>query len=49
MPNKVIIYLHGFNSASLDLNGNLLTNKEKLLVMQEFCTEKKRPVSYTQC
>lgn len=40
MQNKVIIYLHGFNSASLDLNGNLLTNKEKLLVMQEFCTEK---------
>ena len=40
MPNKVIIYLHGFNSASLDLNGNLLTRKEKLLVMQNFCAEK---------
>jgi len=37
---KVIIYLHGFNSASVDLDGNLLTNKEKLLVMQEFCSEK---------
>ena len=36
---KAIIYLHGFNSASLDLNGNLLTNKDKLLVMQTFCTE----------
>jgi len=37
---KVIIYLHGFNSASVDLDGNLLTNKEKLLVMQEFCSKK---------
>jgi len=34
---KAIIYLHGFNSASLDLDNNLLINKEKLLVMQEFC------------
>lgn len=40
MNKKAIIYLHGFNSASLDLNGNLLINKEKLLVMQEFCAEK---------
>lgn len=37
---KAIIYLHGFNSASLDLNGTLLTSKDKLLVMQSFCTEK---------
>lgn len=40
MNKKTIIYLHGFNSASLDLNGKLLTSKEKLLVMQAFCTEK---------
>jgi predicted esterase YcpF (UPF0227 family) len=40
MTKTVIIYLHGFNSASLDLNGNLLTSKEKLLVMQEFCADK---------
>ena len=40
MKQKAIIYLHGFNSASLDLAGNLLTNKEKLLVMQEFCLQK---------
>jgi len=37
---KAIIYLHGFNSASLDLDNNLLINKEKLLVMQEFCEQK---------
>ena len=37
MSKKAIIYLHGFNSASLDVNGNLLTNKEKLVVMQDFC------------
>ncbi|GFO77570.1 uncharacterized protein BPLS_P6085 [Bathymodiolus platifrons methanotrophic gill symbiont] len=37
---KAIIYLHGFNSASLDLDDNLLTNKEKLLVMQAFCLQK---------
>lgn len=36
---NVIIYLHGFNSASLNINGHLLTNKEKLLIMQEFCTQ----------
>ena len=40
MTKTVIIYLHGFNSASLDLNGNLLTSKEKLLVTQKFCLEK---------
>ena len=40
MLKKAIIYLHGFNSASLDLDGNLLTGKEKLLVMQQFCAQK---------
>lgn len=40
MNKKAIIYLHGFNSASLDLNGNLLINKQKLLLMQDFCAEK---------
>lgn len=40
MNNKAIIYLHGFNSASLDLSGNLLTNKEKLRVMRDFCADK---------
>lgn len=40
MNKKAIIYLHGFNSASLDLNGNLLINKDKLLLMQNFCKEK---------
>jgi uncharacterized protein len=40
MKKKAIIYLHGFNSASLDLAGNLLTKKEKLLVLQEFCAQK---------
>ncbi|MCX7085438.1 MAG: hypothetical protein NTY69_07840 [Methylococcales bacterium] len=39
MNKIVIIYLHGFNSASLNINGNLLTNKEKLLIMQEFCNQ----------
>lgn len=37
---KAIIYLHGFNSASLDSEENLLTRKEKLQVMQEFCEQK---------
>ncbi len=40
MTKKAIIYLHGFNSASLDVNGNLLVGKEKLRVMQAFCAEK---------
>lgn len=40
MKKKAIIYLHGFNSASLDLDGNLLTSKEKLLVIQELCSQK---------
>jgi len=34
---KAIIYLHGFNSASIGLGGELLTSKEKLRVMQIFC------------
>lgn len=37
---KAIIYLHGFNSASLGLNGNLLQSKQKLVVMQDFCRQK---------
>lgn len=37
---KAIIYLHGFNSASVDLNDHLLTSKEKLVVMQEYCLRK---------
>lgn len=40
MLKKAIIYLHGFNSASLDLNDELLTSKEKLLVLQQFCLQK---------
>ena len=32
-----IIYLHGFNSASVDLSGNLLTSKQKLVVLDRFC------------
>ena len=39
MTPKAIIYLHGFNSASLNLDGKLLTGKEKLLIMQAFCTK----------
>jgi predicted esterase YcpF (UPF0227 family) len=37
--NKAIIYLHGFNSASLDLTGHLLISKQKLLVLNRFCQE----------
>jgi len=37
---KAIIYLHGFNSASLDIEGELLTSKEKLLVLEQFCLQK---------
>jgi len=40
MMKKAIIYLHGFNSASLGLAGELLISKEKLLVMQQFCLQK---------
>ncbi|MCK5122287.1 MAG: hypothetical protein KAQ91_09900 [Methylococcales bacterium] len=40
MMKKAIIYLHGFNSASLNLDGELLTSKEKLLVLQQFCLQK---------
>lgn len=40
MKKKAIIYLHGFNSASLDPEGNLLTGKDKLKVMQAFCAQK---------
>ena len=34
-----IIYLHGFNSASLDRDGNMLQSKQKLVVMQAFCQQ----------
>jgi len=34
---NAIIYLHGFNSASLDLAGHLLTSKQKLVVLDRFC------------
>lgn len=37
---KAIIYLHGFNSASLDQSGNLLTTKQKLVVLDKFSREK---------
>jgi len=37
---KAIIYLHGFNSASLDLKGDLLASKDKLLLLQAFCLQK---------
>lgn len=40
MTKKAIIYLHGFNSASLDMQGHLLTGKEKLRVLQAFCSER---------
>jgi len=36
---QAIIYLHGFNSASVDLSGNLLKTKQKLLVLDRFCQE----------
>ena len=36
---NAIIYLHGFNSASLDLSGNLLTTKQKLVVLDRFCQQ----------
>lgn len=34
-----IIYLHGFNSASLDLVGNLVASKKKLVVLNQFCLD----------
>jgi len=40
MMKKAIIYLHGFNSASLDLEGELLISKEKLQVLEQFCSQK---------
>lgn len=36
----VIIYLHGFNSASVDAEGNLLSSKPKLPILAEFCRRK---------
>ena len=40
MMKKAIIYLHGFNSASLDLEADLLISKEKLQVLEQFCSQK---------
>ena len=40
MTQKAIIYLHGFNSASVDSSGHLLTSKDKLRVLQSFCKAK---------
>jgi predicted esterase YcpF (UPF0227 family) len=37
---KIIIYLHGFNSASLDQSGSLLTSKQKLVVLDRYTKEK---------
>jgi len=41
MPDskQAIIYLHGFNSASLDLPDKLLVAKQKLAVLDEFCQQ----------
>ena len=36
---NAIIYLHGFNSASVDLSGNLLISKQKLVLLNRFCQE----------
>jgi len=38
---NAIIYLHGFNSASLDLSGHLLLSKQKLVVLNRFCQQHK--------
>ncbi|MCK5120381.1 MAG: hypothetical protein KAQ91_00285 [Methylococcales bacterium] len=38
---NAIIYLHGFNSASLDLAGDLLASKQKLVVLERFCQQHK--------
>lgn len=35
-----LIYLHGFNSASVDAEGNLLRSKPKLPILAEFCRRK---------
>ena len=39
MNKKAIIYLHGFNSASLDMQGNLLVAKEKLYILDNYCKQ----------
>jgi uncharacterized protein len=39
MHKNVIFYLHGFNSASLDVKGRLLIRKDKLRVLQAFCAD----------
>ncbi len=40
MTKKAIFYLHGFNSASQDLHGQLLICKDKLKVLQDYCQRK---------
>jgi predicted esterase YcpF (UPF0227 family) len=39
LPNK-LIYLHGFNSASVDDNGDLLQGKTKLQLLSQLCAER---------
>ena len=39
MNKTAIIYLHGFNSASLDHEGRLIVRKAKLAVLQGFCAD----------
>jgi uncharacterized protein len=39
MSEKAIIYLHGFNSASLGLDGALLISKSKLQCLHVFCEQ----------
>jgi len=34
-----LIYLHGFNSASMDDEGNLIASKTKLQLLSQFCEE----------
>jgi predicted esterase YcpF (UPF0227 family) len=39
VPNK-LIYLHGFNSASVDDNGGFLPGKTKLQLLSQLCAER---------
>ena len=36
---EALIYLHGFNSESLDNQGNLILSKNKLKTLNDFCNE----------
>ncbi len=40
---NAIIYIHGFNSASVDLSGQLLQNKEKIVILDRFCRQQQIP------